>query len=345
MPEISVIVPVYKVEPYLRRCVDSILAQTFSDIEVILVDDGSPDGCPAICDEYARLDKRVKVIHQENQGVSAARNAGLDWVFANSDSQWISFVDSDDWVHPQFLEYLHRAAVENEVSISVCDYSREIETFQSSDNILYDACKISSLQLYQRTDKSLLFTVMWNKLYYKQLFEKIRFPVGEISEDTFVSYRLMYTCPQIVFIKSFLYLYYINQTGITGSAYSLAHLAELDALKLQQQFFHEQQATEWEKFCVIRAIRTYPGHIQKCSEDPLLKQYETKLQKELRRLLKSIKKFYKLSLPQDAWIAETAYPKRMSFYWKAKRLHFLINTEGILRTIGRINRRRKKSNK
>ena len=120
MAEISVIVPVYKVEPYLRRCVDSILAQTFSDIEVILVDDGSPDGCPAICDEYARLDKRVKVIHQKNGGLSAARNAGLDWVFANSDSQWISFVDSDDWVHPQFLEYLYRAIVDYNVKISVC---------------------------------------------------------------------------------------------------------------------------------------------------------------------------------------------------------------------------------
>ena len=111
MPEISVIVPVYKVEPYLRRCVDSILAQTFTDIEVILIDDGSPDGCPAICDEYVQQDNRVKVIHQENRGVSAARNAGLDWVFANSDSQWISFVDSDDWVHPQFLEYLHLSLI------------------------------------------------------------------------------------------------------------------------------------------------------------------------------------------------------------------------------------------
>lgn len=336
MPEISVIVPVYKVEPYLRRCVDSILAQTFSDIEVILVDDGSPDGCPAICDEYAWLDKRVKVIHQKNGGLSAARNAGLDWVFANSDSQWISFVDSDDWVHPRFLEYLHRAATENKVRISVCDYCRESIYEEPKNNVEYDTLKVTSLQLYQHLEKSLLFTVVWNKLYYKSLFEKIRFPVGKISEDTFVSYRLMYKCPQITFIKHSLYFYYINQTGITGSAYSLARMAELDALKLQQQFFHEQQATEWEKFCVIRSIRTYPGHIQKCSEDLLLKQHETKLQKELRRLLKSTKKFYKLSLPQDAWIAETVYPKRMSFYWKATHLKSLICNEGITHTTLRI---------
>ena len=93
MAQISVIVPVYKVEAYLHRCVDSILRQTCRDFELILVDDGSPDNCPAICDEYAALDPRVRVIHQENGGLSAARNAGIDWAFANSNSQWITFVD------------------------------------------------------------------------------------------------------------------------------------------------------------------------------------------------------------------------------------------------------------
>ncbi|MDR2409141.1 MAG: glycosyltransferase, partial [Bacteroidales bacterium] len=93
MTVLSIIVPVYKVEPYLRRCIDSILAQTFTDFECILIDDGSPDGCPAICDEYAEKDKRIMVIHQENEGVSAARNAGLDI----AKGEWIGFVDSDDW--------------------------------------------------------------------------------------------------------------------------------------------------------------------------------------------------------------------------------------------------------
>ncbi|WP_052647173.1 glycosyltransferase family 2 protein [Pseudoflavonifractor capillosus] len=332
MSEISIIVPVYKVEPYLRRCVDSILAQTFTDIEVILVDDGSPDNCPAICDKYAQQDNRVIVIHQEYQGVSVARNTGLNWALLNSNSQWISFVDSDDWVHPRFLEYLHRAATENNVQISVCDYCRESIYEEPKSNVEYDTLKVTSLQLYQHLEKSLLFTVVWNKLYYKSLFEKIRFPVGKISEDTFVSYKLMYKCPQIVFIKHPLYFYYINQTGITSSTYSPVRLVELDALKLQQQFFHEQQATDWEKSCIIRTIRTYAFHIQKCSEFPLLKQYETKLQQELRRLLKSNKKFYKLSLPRDAWISETVYPKRMSFYWKMMRLKVLIYNEGIAHT-------------
>ena len=106
MPTISVIVPVYKVEKYIHRCVDSILSQTFTDFELILVDDGSPDNCGKICDEYAEKDIRIHVIHQENGGLSAARNAGIDWVFANSDSEWITFIDSDDWVHPEYLERL-----------------------------------------------------------------------------------------------------------------------------------------------------------------------------------------------------------------------------------------------
>ena len=120
MPSISVIVPIYMVEPYLRRCVDSILAQTFPDFELILVDDGSPDNCGQICEEYARLDRRVLVIHQENRGLSAARNAGIDWVMANSDSSWITFVDSDDWIHPNMLKHLFELNRDHGTQISAC---------------------------------------------------------------------------------------------------------------------------------------------------------------------------------------------------------------------------------
>ena len=124
MPEISVIVPVYKVEKYIHRCIDSILNQTFRDFELIMVDDGSPDNCGAICDEYAAKDNRVVVIHQENGGLSAARNAGIDWAFTNSNSEWLNFIDSDDWVHPEYLQKLYDAAKCNNVSVSVCGFER-----------------------------------------------------------------------------------------------------------------------------------------------------------------------------------------------------------------------------
>ena len=122
MPTISIIVPVYKVENYIHRCVDSILGQTYADFELILVDDGSPDNCGAICDDYAAKDSRVVVIHQENGGLSAARNAGIDWVLANSNSQWLTFIDSDDWVNKTYLESLLEVADEEDSLISVCNF-------------------------------------------------------------------------------------------------------------------------------------------------------------------------------------------------------------------------------
>ena len=124
MANISVIVPVYKVEEFLSRCVDSILCQSYPDFEVILVDDGSPDRSGQMCEDYARQDSRIHVIHQENGGLSAARNSGIDWAFAHSDSRWLAFVDSDDWVHPDFLKVLYETAEQTLCKISVCDFFR-----------------------------------------------------------------------------------------------------------------------------------------------------------------------------------------------------------------------------
>ena len=104
MPKISVIVPVYKVSEYLRRCVDSILAQTYTSFDLILIDDGSPDDCGDICDDYKKTDTRVQVIHQVNQGLAEARNVGIEWALKNSDSEWITFIDSDDWIHKDYLK-------------------------------------------------------------------------------------------------------------------------------------------------------------------------------------------------------------------------------------------------
>ena len=122
MSKISMIVPAYKVDSYLHRCVDSILAQTFADYELILVDDGSPDGCGTICDDYLLRDERIIVIHQQNGGLSAARNSGIDWAFACSDSEWISFVDSDDWTHCQYLELKYKTEKEAEIEGSTCAF-------------------------------------------------------------------------------------------------------------------------------------------------------------------------------------------------------------------------------
>ena len=190
MPSISVIVPVYKVEPYLRRCADSILAQTFEDFDLILVDDGSPDRCGEICEEYAKNDSRVHVIHQQNGGLSAARNSGIDWAFANSDSQWLAFVDSDDWVHPKFLETLYAAVRETGSLISACGlYRTEGQGF--SEIMDFSVHSMTADDYYcSREIHGGLTAVAWNKLYHKSLFEALRYPHGKLHEDEYTTYLI-----------------------------------------------------------------------------------------------------------------------------------------------------------
>lgn len=326
MPEISVIVPVYKVEPYLRRCVDSILTQTFSDFEVILVDDGSPDGCPAICDEYAGKDERVRAIHQKNGGLSAARNAGLDWAFANSDSRWISFVDSDDWVHPRFLEYLYRAAVENEVQVSLCGYTK-VTDYEVGDiqplgrSTIMDAMELHATQYP-------LCVVAWNKLYRKKLFKKYRYPVGKLHEDAFLSYKILYDAGKVSCIYDKLYYYFQNSAGIMKSKYSLARLAEVEAAEEQCVFF--KQVGDYKNYnsSIVRLMNLYTMHIQSLSQIG-----DTTHSKQLRRKLKRLLKKNKISIGEQTWYYEAAYPMLANIYWKWTYVKKTYKSKGLLECV------------
>lgn len=231
MPKISVIVPVYKVEVYLARCVDSILSQSFTDFELILVDDGSPDKCPLICDDYARKDSRVHVIHQENRGLSAARNAGIDWAITNSNSEWITFIDSDDWVHPQYLESLFNVAQKSQHDIVACSF---IQTEHTRDDSYNSEIKSYSLPAEDFLIKCRKFAfIACAKLYKKSLFINHRFPVGKIHEDIYLTYKLLFSVSNIDVIENPLYYYYINPNGITQSKWTPRRLDEIYA--------HEQQ--------------------------------------------------------------------------------------------------------
>ena len=166
--EISIVVPVYKVEKYLHRCVDSLLNQSFTAFDLILVDDGSPDQCGQICDQYAERDKRIHVIHQYNRGLSAARNSGIDWSLSNSDSKWITFVDSDDWVHPQYLSLLYESALACKTDISVCAYKE----LNNSGNQDYKKVEDRLATEWKPEDffveNHVNATVAWGKLYKKE---------------------------------------------------------------------------------------------------------------------------------------------------------------------------------
>ena len=237
MALISVISPVYNTEKLLPRCLESILSQSFQDFEVILVNDGSKDNSASICEAYAAKDSRIHVIHQNNSGVSAARNAALDWVMENSDSKWILFVDSDDWVHPQIMETLLNLAETYQVKVSACGY---LETFDGTLVVneeqlqpeLWDA-----KEFYYR--QPMLGTVPWGKLYAKACFADIRYPVGMYFDDEFVTYRILLAQEKIPMVTAPMYGYYINPEGLTKRPWIIRRLDVWKAYEEQILYFEK----------------------------------------------------------------------------------------------------------
>lgn len=210
--EISIIVPIYNVEHYLNQCVESILAQTFTDFELILVDDGSPDNCPALCDAWAQKDSRIRVIHKENGGLSDARNAGLE--IANG--AWYMFVDSDDTVTPDTAERLYRAAVANGCEIAVCNMVR-IYDDGTTEPFYHPADEPTVLDGAQRFE-TLRQPSVCNKLFRAELFENVRFPKGKFYEDTFVYHVLAYRAGRIALTGHDGYYYLSRRESILGQA-------------------------------------------------------------------------------------------------------------------------------
>jgi len=185
-PKISIIVPVYKVEPYLRKCLDSIVNQTYRNLQIILVDDGSTDNCGKICDEYAAEDSRVEVVHQENGGVSAARNAGLALVTGD----YIGWVDSDDWIEPDMYEYLLEHALQYHADIVVCgrvEHYRDKTLFKGWPQIEVLNTEVA-LRLLLKND--VMQNYLWDKLWKRELFENAIFPTGKTFEDIAVMHKL-----------------------------------------------------------------------------------------------------------------------------------------------------------
>ena len=239
---ISVIVPIYRVEKYLPACIDSILNQTFTDFELILVDDGSPDRCPEICDETAKRDARVRVIHQANQGLSAARNAGIE----AARGAWLSFVDSDDYIAPQFYEKLYQTAQRTDADCVMCSVQNVDESGKSIDSALMrvaDEVKTGQevLRKIGRDDVTPYLTA-WNKLYRRKLFNTLRYPAGRQNEDVFVFAELFCQVQRAVCVAEPLYFYRKRIGSIMNSVVTLRNLDEMWAYV--NCFEHLQQDDE-----------------------------------------------------------------------------------------------------
>lgn len=181
---ISIIVPVYNVEPYLRKCLDSILGQTHRDLEILIIDDGSTDGSGKICDEY-RYDERVRVFHTENRGLSAARNLGLD----SASGDWIGFVDSDDWIEPDMYEVLIRKGEETGADVVECGCHADYTTTSYEHSAIQrTVCGIDAVEALIKGE---IRTQVWNKIWRSTLFTDVRFPEGRSFEDVATTYKLV----------------------------------------------------------------------------------------------------------------------------------------------------------
>ena len=231
---ISIIVPVFKVEEYLDECIESIVNQTYRNLEIILVDDGSPDNCPQMCDEWAVRDSRIKVIHKVNGGLSDARNAGIE--IATGD--YIAFVDSDDFIKPDMLEKLHAVLVKADADISACG----ILTCEGEKQTAW-GCKDfvgSPEQIYELLYNDTAYPVAaWNKLYRRSCWENLRFPVGKTCEDAFTTYQLIHGVRRIVMIPDALYCYRIRPGSIMTSTFSIKKMDEEEAWRCNYEFMEQ----------------------------------------------------------------------------------------------------------
>ena len=251
-PQISIIIPIYNVERYLRQCIDSILAQTFTNFELLLIDDGSPDGCPAICDEYAEKDARIRVFHKPNGGVTSARNKGLD----NAKGNWIIYIDGDDWIEPTYVEELYNAAINNEADIAICGFRFVYEDGSSviEHPTIWDDNKQASLNRYIAS----IWTTACGSIQKTSLYKDngVQSPKHiTFCEDFHLIVRLCYFAKKVVSIDRPLYNYRQQPSSIMHTLNEKKRAESLAAYIEIIDFFRKHGETEtYKKVMAWRTI-------------------------------------------------------------------------------------------
>ena len=240
-PAVSVIVPVYKVEQYLDKCVQSILDQTFRDFELLLVDDGSPDKCGEMCEAWAKKDGRIRVIHKPNGGLSDARNAGI----GQASGDYLLFVDSDDWIEKDMLATLYGLIREADADMACCNFrSVNEDGSQHWDDAVITPGVWTEEDFWKQFFSSNAQTycnVAWNKLYKKELFDTVRYPVGRINEDVYILYDLVSQCKKIAATDQIGYYYLFRAGSIMNRSGSLRKLTNPEAYINRARAFADRQ--------------------------------------------------------------------------------------------------------
>ena len=235
---ISIIIPVYKVEKFLNQCIDSVINQTYNNIEIILIDDGSPDNCGKICDDYEKKDSRIRVIHKQNGGLSDARNAGL----AVAQGEYIGFVDSDDYISYDMYEKLYSSIKRHKAQLAVCSFQ-----YINEDGLLiYNPSpvkneRLSRIEALQKLNEPIwwYYVTAWNKLYSKELFSNICFPIEKIHEDAYVVHEIIGECNLVVTISEKLYYYRQRNNSIIKSSKTVRNYDAIEALCNRCDYYNQ----------------------------------------------------------------------------------------------------------
>ena len=268
MPMLSIVIPVYQVRTYLKRCLESVLSQTFKNYEVILVDDGSTDGSADLCDEYAQKYPVMKVIHKENGGLSSARNVGID----AASGEYIMFVDSDDVIHRQLAEIEMNAIKVQNADAAVCCFRRfsSDEEIAGLSDLETDQCTLitgmEAESMLLENDTQTHFTSSCGKIYRKELFEGLRFPEGRLFEDEFLIFKLYYRCKKIAVIQQEMYFYFINNAGITRTLTLNKRFDEYDAQSARIEFFRDNNLPDLYHQALLRFLKTAQWDLIKCQK-------------------------------------------------------------------------------
>lgn len=280
---ISVIIPVYNVEDYLDRCLESVVHQTYEEIEIILVDDGSTDSSSLKCDEWGKKDARIKVIHKENEGLSEARNEGIE----SSKGEFLLFVDSDDCIHRNMCYKLYEMLVKNEADVAVGNVVRF--TGQPIEAEISEQCMaVDKYYALEKIATDYIWCVAWGKLYRRELFSGLRYPKGKLHEDEFLIHQVYYRCEKIIYTEEVLYYYYNNPQGIMNGAFTVNRFDIFEALQERILFYKEREENDLYRLTVVELLLTmvrYVAELKACHQ----REYALQIRESCREILKEHK--------------------------------------------------------
>lgn len=320
-PLITVVIPIYKVEQYINECIDSILKQSYSNLEIILVDDGSPDRCGEICDEYMKKDNRVKVIHQENKGLSGARNSATDV----AKGEYITYVDSDDWISENMIEILYDAISTNNTKIACGAFESFFEdgtiATNSHNNETFIYSKQEALDCFLFNEY--ITPCVCGKLYDIKLWNNIRCPEGKLFEDQFTTYKILNLCEKVVFVTKPLYHYRKRKGSIGHSKFDKKTYQLYDAIHEEYNFISSKYGEQCPNIAVARTTWEVVFVNMMISNNYRDKEVITEVQKFARNNIKKIMQCQYISKVRKIQILMFAYSFTIyvQFYKLYKKKH------------------------